>query len=223
MNVSEAVDSRRSVRAFLDQPVDLGMLREVLERAARAPSGGNLQPWRLYVLSGDALSRLKDAMQRRLNTRPTPDLPLDYEVYPSPLGEPYRSERYAVGEAMYAELGIARADKAGRLQQFANNYRFFGAPVALFCYVDRGMGPPQWSDLGMYLQTVMLLLRERGLDSCAQECWSVYHREVAAQLSPPEEWMLFCGMAIGHADPDAPVNRLRSRRLPLDQFVQWRS
>jgi len=223
MNVSEAVDSRRSVRAFLDQPVDLGMLREVLERAARAPSGGNLQPWRLYVLSGDALSRLKDAMQRRLNTRPTPDVPLDYEVYPSPLGEPYRSERYAVGEAMYAELGIARADKAGRLQQFANNYRFFGAPVALFCYVDRGMGPPQWSDLGMYLQTVMLLLRERGLDSCAQECWSVYHREVAAQLSPPEEWMLFCGMAIGHADPDAPVNRLRSRRLPLDQFVQWRS
>lgn len=223
MNVSEAVDSRRSVRAFLDQPVDLGMLREVLERAARAPSGGNLQPWRLYVLSGDALSRLKDAMQLRLNTRPTPDLPLDYEVYPSPLGEPYRSERYAVGEAMYAELGIARADKAGRLQQFANNYRFFGAPVALFCYVDRGMGPPQWSDLGMYLQTVMLLLRERGLDSCAQECWSAYHREVAAQLSPPEEWMLFCGMAIGHADPDAPVNRLRSRRLPLDQFVQWRS
>lgn len=223
MNVSEAVDSRRSVRAFLDQPVDLGMLREVLERAARAPSGGNLQPWRLYMLSGDALSRLKEAMQRRLNTRPAPDLPLDYEVYPSPLGEPYRSERYAVGEAMYAELGIARADKAGRLQQFANNYRFFGAPVALFCYVDRGMGPPQWSDLGMYLQTVMLLLRERGLDSCAQECWSVYHREVAAQLSPPEEWMLFCGMAIGHADPDAPVNRLRSRRLPLDQFVQWRS
>ena len=223
MNVSEAVDSRRSVRAFLNQPVDLGMLREVLERAARAPSGGNLQPWRLYVLSGDALSRLKDAMQLRLNTRPTPDLPVDYEVYPSPLGEPYRSERYAVGEAMYAELGIARADKAGRLQQFANNYRFFGAPVALFCYVDRGMGPPQWSDLGMYLQTVMLLLRERGLESCAQECWSVYHREVAAQLSPPAEWMLFCGMAIGHADPDAPVNRLRSRRLPLDQFVQWRS
>ena len=223
MNVSEAVDSRRSVRAFLDQPVDLGMLREVLERAARAPSGGNLQPWRLYVLSGDALSRLKDAMQLRLNTRPTPDLPLDYEVYPSPLGEPYRSERYAVGEAMYAELGIAREDKAGRLQQFADNYRFFGAPAALFCYVDRGMGPPQWSDLGMYLQTVMLLLRERGLDSCAQECWSVYHREVAAQLSPPAEWMLFCGMAIGHADPDAPVNRLRSRRLPLDQFVQWRS
>ena len=223
MNVSEAVDSRRSVRAFLNQPVDLGMLREVLERAARAPSGGNLQPWRLYVLSGDALSRLKDAMQLRLNTRPTPDLPVDYEVYPSPLGEPYRSERYAVGEAMYAELGIAREDKAGRLQQFASNYRFFGAPAALFCYVDRGMGPPQWSDLGMYLQTAMLLLRERGLDSCAQECWSVYHREVAAQLSPPAEWMLFCGMAIGHADPDAPVNRLRSRRLPLDQFVQWRS
>ncbi|MEC9360100.1 MAG: nitroreductase [Pseudomonadota bacterium] len=223
MNVSEAVDSRRSVRAFLNQPVDLGMLREVLERAARAPSGGNLQPWRLYVLSGDALSRLKDAMQLRLNTRPTPDLPVDYEVYPSPLGEPYRSERYAVGEAMYAELGIAREDKAGRLQQFASNYRFFGAPAALFCYVDRGMGPPQWSDLGMYLQTAMLLLRERGLDSCAQECWSVYHREVAAQLSPTAEWMLFCGMAIGHADPDAPVNRLRSRRLPLDEFVQWRS
>lgn len=223
MNVSQAVDSRRSVRAFLDRPVDLERLRDVLERAARAPSGGNLQPWRLFVLSGDALSRFKEAMQARLNTRPTPDLPLDYAIYPSALGEPYRSERFAIGEAMYAELGIAREDKAGRRQQFANNYRFFGAPVALFCYVDRGMGPPQWSDLGMYLQTVMLLLRERGLDSCAQECWSVYHREVAAQLAPPDDWMLFCGMAIGHADPNAAVNRLRSRRLPLDQFVQWRS
>lgn len=221
MNVSEAVDSRRSVRAFLERPVEPALLREVLGLAARAPSGGNLQPWRLYVLSGAALQRLKDAMQQRLARQPSPDLPLDYEIYPSPLGEPYRSERFAIGEAMYAELGIAREDKARRLQWFANNYRFFGAPAALFCYVDRGMGRPQWADLGMYLQTVMLLLRERGLDSCAQEAWSVYHGEVAKRLSPPDEWMLFCGMAIGYADPDAAVNRLRSRRLPLEQFVQF--
>lgn len=219
MHVTEAVERRRSVRAFLDRAVDLDLLREVLTLAARAPSGGNLQPWRIFVLANEPLARLKQAMALRLKTQPTPDLPLDYEVYPSPLGEPYRSERYAVGEAMYERLGIARENKAGRLTWFSNNYQFFGAPAALMCYIDRGMGRPQWSDLGMYLQTVMLLLQERGLSSCAQECWSVYHREVAAVVSPPAEWMLFAGMAIGYEDTAAPVNGLRTRRLPLEEFA----
>lgn len=221
MDVSTAVAQRRSVRAYTDRAVDIGLLRQLLEQAARAPSGGNLQPWHVYLLANQPLARLKSAMAARLAQRPTPDLPLEYEVYPSPLGEPYRSERFAVGEALYEQLGIPREDKVGRLQWFSRNYQFFGAPAALMCYVDRGMGKPQWSDLGMYLQTLMLLLQQHGIASCAQECWSVYHREVAEQLSPPPQLMLFCGMAIGYADERAPVNRVRTRRLPLEQFASF--
>lgn len=222
MNVSEAVATRRSVRAFLDKPVPGQILREVVEQAARAASGGNLQPWRIYVLAGEPMAEFKKVMERRLATGPTSD-PTEYEIYPADLWDPYRTERYAVGEEMYALLGTPRTDKPGRLRQFARNYQFFGAPAGLFCYVDRRMGKPQWSDLGMYLQTVMLLLRAHGLDSCAQECWSVYPRTVGEFLDPPEELMLFCGMSIGYADPDAPVNRLRTRRLPLDQFATFRT
>lgn len=221
MNVSEAVATRRSVRAFLDKPVPGHILREVVEQAARAASGGNLQPWRIYVLAGEPMAEFKELMERRVATGPTSD-PTEYEIYPADLWDPYRTERYAVGEEMYALLGTPRTDKPGRLRQFARNYQFFGAPAGLFCYVDRRMGKPQWSDLGMYLQTVMLLLRSRGLDSCAQECWSVYPKTVGKFLNPPEELMLFCGMSIGYADPDAPVNRLRTRRLPLDQFATFR-
>lgn len=221
MNVSEAVRTRRSVRAFLDRPVSGQELREVLNLAARAASGGNLQPWRLFVLGGEPLAALKAGMRRRLTEGPTSE-PLDYEIYPANLKEPYRGERYAVGEQLYALLGIPREDKIGRMSQFQRNFEFFGAPAALFCYIDRSMGRPQWSDLGMYLQTVMLLLRERGMDSCPQECWSIYPRTIAEFLEPPEDWLLFCGMAIGYADQDAAVNRLESRRLPLEAFASFR-
>lgn len=221
MNVSDAVRTRRSVRAFLDTPVDGEVLREVLSSAARAASGGNLQPWRLFVVGGEPLAAMKERLRQRLYEQPASE-PLEYDIYPPDLWEPYRTERFVVGEEMYALLGAARGDKIGRMRQFQRNFEFFGAPAALFCYVDRRMGRPQWSDLGMYLQTVMLLLRERGLDSCAQECWAVYPRTVAALLNPPDELMLFCGMAIGHADADAPVNRLATRRLPLDQFASFR-
>lgn len=221
MNVSDAVRTRRSVRAFLDRPVDGELLREVLELAARAASGGNLQPWRLFVLGGEPLAALKERMRARIYEQPASE-PLDYDIYPADLWEPYRTERFVVGEELYALLGIPRADKIGRMHQFQRNFAFFGAPAALFCYVDRRMGRPQWSDLGMYLQTLMLLLRERGLDSCPQECWSVYPRTIAQFLNPPEEWMLFCGMAIGYADTDAPVNRLRTRRLKLEEFASFR-
>lgn len=221
MSVSEAVRSRRSVRAFLDRPVPAALLREVVELAARAPSGGNVQPWKLYVLAGQPLAELKALMKARLPAAPQGE-PSEYEIYPANLWEPHRSERYKVGEDMYALLGVGRENKFGRLLQFARNYEFFGAPAALFCYIDRRMGPPQWSDLGMYLQTLMLLLRERGLDSCAQECWSVYHQTVGSFLGAPGECLLFCGMAIGYADPAAPVNRLETRRLPLAQFAEFR-
>ena len=220
MNVTDAVRTRRSVRAFLDRPVPPALLREAIELAARAPSGGNVQPWKLYVVGGEVLARIK-ALAAERQRRADPDERPEYAIYPPNLWEPHRTTRFEVGEQLYGALGVPREDKLGRLQQFARNFEFFGAPAALFCYVDRRMGPPQWSDLGMLLQTLMLLLRERGLDSCAQECWSIYPKTVGSVLQPPAELMLFCGMAIGYADEAAPVNGFRSRRLALDAFAQF--
>ncbi|HWU95848.1 MAG TPA: nitroreductase [Sphingomonas sp.] len=220
MNVSEAVASRRSVRAFLDKPVDMALLRDLIERAGRAPSGGNLQPWHIHVVSGPAMDRLKAIMRARLAEAPFGDPP-EYAVYPSPLGEPYRSRRFQVGEAMYAGLGIPREDKTARLRWFAGNWQFFGAPVGLFCTLPRDHGAPQWSDCGMFLQTLMLLLREAGLDSCPQEAWSAHHATVRDFLGLPEAQMLFTGMAIGFRDPDSPLNQFPVARAPLDEWARF--
>ncbi len=223
MSVSEALDTRLSVRDFLPTPVPAATIRRVLERASRAPSGGNLQPWHIDVLAGEPLQALKDTMQRRLAEVASGDRSeqSEYDIYPKELVAPYRDYRFKLGEDMYARLGIPREDKPGRLRWFARNYQFFGAPLALFCSVDRRMGPPQWSDLGMYLQSVMLLLREEGLDSCPQECWSVYPKTVGEAIGIPPERMLFTGMAIGYRNPEHPVNGLRADRAPLEAFARF--
>ncbi|MBF6992296.1 MULTISPECIES: nitroreductase [Cupriavidus] len=220
MKVSQAVASRKSVRGFLDKPVPADTIRRVLDAAARAPSGGNLQPWHIHVIGGEALERLRGIMRERIAHTPKGE-DREYNVYPPELVAPYRDRRFEVGEALYHYLGIPREDKARRLAQFASNFTFFGAPLALFCTVDRRMGPPQWSDLGMYLQTVMLLLREEGLDSCAQECWAMYPETIGSFLQLPAERMLFTGMAIGFEDPEAPANQLRAARAPLAEFAEF--
>lgn len=221
MNVSDAIATRRSVRGFIDRPVDPVLLREILEKAARAPSGGNLQPWHIYVVGGDELTRLKEIMARRIFEAPRGE-ETEYDIYPKALGEPYSARRFEVGEDLYGALGIPRENKTARMQWFARNFMFFGAPVALFCYVNRYMGPPQWSDLGMYLENVMLLLREAGLDSCPQECWAIYPGTIADFLKPPAERMLFTGMAIGWKDPDDPANTVQAKRVPLGDFAEFR-
>jgi nitroreductase len=217
MNVSDAVASRASIRAFLPDPMPTELLVEVLRKAARAPSGGNLQPWQVTLLNGEGMARFRAMMAPRLAGGLAD--PPEYPVYPSPMGEPYRTRRFAIGEAMYALLGIPRADRSARLRWFARNWDFFGAPAGLFLHVDRAMGAAQWSDLGGYLQTVMLLLREAGLDTCPQEAWSVQHGAVARFLGTKPELMLFCGLAIGHRDPGAPVNALASLRAPAAEWL----
>jgi nitroreductase len=220
MNVSEAVASRRSVRGFLAQPVDPAVIRRVVEKAARAPSGGNLQPWHIDVVGGEKLNDLKAIMARTTQENPRGE-PTEYDIYPKELPSPYRDYRFGVGEDLYGALGIPREDKFARLMWFARNFQFFGAPVALFCSVQRTMGPPQWSDLGMYLQTVMLLLREEGLDSCAQECWAIYPKTIGNFLNLAEGRMLFCGMSIGFADEADKANQWQSRRAPLADFASF--
>ena len=222
MNVSEAVASRMSCRAFLDTPVPGDTVRAILDAARRAPSGGNLQPWWVYALAGEPLAELKSAVRAQVMANPRGDGSNEYDIYPPGLGEPYRTRRFKAGEDLYATIGIPREDKLARLLQLARNYDFFGAPVGLFFYVDRSLGPPQWSDVGMYMQTVMLLARERGLHTCAQEIWSLVPVTVQKQLDVPANLMLFSGMALGYADPSHPINTLRTERAALDEFVRMK-
>ncbi|MFJ6852908.1 nitroreductase [Streptomyces sp. NPDC091271] len=218
MDVYEAVTSRRAVRGFTDQHVPQEALDRVLSTAARTPSGSNIQPWHAYVLAGDPLAVLKKRVGERLAAGDPFDEP-EYEQYPSTLKSPYRERRSAFGEQRYGALGIPRENIEARQRAASANWDCFGAPTALFCYIDRNMGRPQWSDVGMYLQTVMLLLRVEGLHSCPQMAWAKFHRTVAEILSPPEELLLFCGMSIGFED--ATVDHARTGRAPLDRTVTF--
>ena len=226
MNVSEAVERRTSVRAFLSDPVPGEVVRDILARALRAPSGGNLQPWRVHALAGPVLAEFRTLMSGRVAEAATaggrPGEAPEYAVYPEALHEPYRTRRFAVGEGMYAALGVAREDRAARLAWFARNFDLFGAPVALFFSLDRRMGPPQWADLGMLMQTVMLLAVERGLDTCAQEAWSAWPTTVGGFLDLAPHEMLFAGMALGRRDPAHPLAEFRSDRAPLDEVAVLR-
>ncbi|WP_332836105.1 nitroreductase [Flavisphingomonas formosensis] len=218
--MSEAVATRRSIRHFLPDPVDPVVLRRVLDKARAAPSGGNLQPWNSHVLSGAALARLCEAIAAVLPLGRAAHAP-EYPIYPAALDGRYSASRHEVGEAMYAALGVTREDKKGRLAQFARNYRAFGAPMLMLVHMPRYMGPPQWADVGMWLQTVMLLLREEGLDSCAQEAWAVYQREIRACVAIPEDHILFCGVSIGRRAADRPVNGFPVSRVPLEESVTF--
>lgn len=220
LSVSEAVARRRSRRAFLDTPVAPALLRTILAKAQRAPSGGNLQPWVVHVLAGTELRRFKHMIAERRAANPFGEGP-EYVIYPDPLVEPYKTRRSQCAEDMYATLGIARSDKAARIDFIAGNFDFWGAPAALFLCIDRRLGATQWVDLGLYLQTVMLLCSEAGLATCAQEFWTLWHETVAEFLELPDEVMPFCGLAIGHADPDHPVNGLITARAELTENVHF--
>lgn len=220
MNVTEALAARRSTRAFLDRPVDRSLIEAIIADAARAPSGGNLQPWHLVVVTGARLETLKALMRTRTQEDPRGE-PMEYAIYPTGLVSPYEDRRQAIGEAMYARLGIPREDRESRRAWFSRNFQLFDAPVGIFCHVDRMMGPPQWSDLGMFLQSLMLRATQAGLATCPQECWAMYSATMRNFLSLPDQHMLFCGIALGHADETAAVNGLVSPRAPLDEFVRF--
>ncbi|WP_395614800.1 nitroreductase [Sphingorhabdus sp.] len=220
MNVTEAVTSRRSVRQFLDKPVDQAILERVLAKAQRSPSGGNTQPWNAVILTGAPLADLTAKIKAKVATAPLGD-GHEYSIYPKGLDGRYEEQRRGVGKAMFDALGLAREDGAGRLAQVGKNWDSFGAPVQLFTYTRKYMGPPQWSDMGMWLQTVMLLLREEGLDSCAQEIWAMYGTTMREILNIDDDHIFFCGMAIGYRDSDAAVNNFSVPRVEMDQAIRW--
>jgi len=217
MNVSQAVAYRRSVRVFEKRAIDMEVLRDCLDKARQSPSGGNVQPWHAAVLSGDRLEKLKAAAKANPPGTQKPE----YAIYPSGLTDPYRARRSANGEAMYASIGLERENKAGRMMHLGRNYEMFGAPVGLFLHTPQFMGPPQWSDMGMWLQTLMLLLVEAGLDSCAQESWAMLPETVKSIAEIPDDHLFFCGLAIGYAAKDAPLNIFDNPRAPLKETIRF--
>lgn len=217
MKVTDAIKSRKSVRQFTDQPVSEDVVREILDISRWAPSGGNLQPWKVHVLTGDPLNAFVSDVDDKLMSGKMEDP--EYEVYPPKLTEPYRTRRRVIGQNLYDLIGVAREDKMGKLQQLAKNYQFFGAPVGLFFVIDRQMEIGQYVDLGIFLQSIMLKAREKGLHTCAQEAWSSWPQTISQHLSLPENEMIFCGMALGYEDETAIINKLQSEREEVTEFA----
>lgn len=220
--VDAAITSRRSIRAFLPTPVPREQIEQILAVAARAPSGTNVQPWRVHVLAGEARVRLSariraaydDPEERAQHTE-------EYAYYPTEWRSPYIDRRRKVGWDLYGLLGIGKADKQRMHEQHGRNYEFFDAPVGLIFTIDRIMRQGSWLDYGMFLQNVMVAARARGLDTCPQAAFTQFHRVIAAELGLLPDEMVVCGMALGHADPDAAENQLVTEREPVAGFARF--
>lgn len=220
MNISDAIKSRISTRRFLDQPVTEEQIREILEIARWAPSGGNLQPWKVHVVTGAGRERLIETVKKAIAANPLSD-ESELAIYPPKLAEPWRTRRYEVGEALYAILGIPREDKPARIAHLMRNHEFFGAPAGLFFSLDRQFDKGQWAHLGMFMQSIALAAIGKGLATCMQEAWAARAKTVSAFLGLAENEQLYCGMALGYADREAKVNQLRSSRVAVDDFTTF--
>jgi nitroreductase len=206
-----------TVRQFLDKPVPLKTIREIIETAKRAPSGGNLQPWTVHVLVGEPLKALIEDVDQKLQ-KGVVETP-EYNVYPPELVDPYKTRRRVVGQQLYDLIGVPRSDTPGKLKQLSRNFRFFDAPVGLFFVLHRQMEIGQYADVGMFMENIMLLAREYGLDTCPQEAWARWPETLKTHLSLADHEMLFCGMALGYRDDEAVINNLVSEREEFENFV----
>ena len=222
--VDAAITTRRSLRAFLPDPIPRQTIEEILAVASRAPSGTNTQPWKVYVLTGEAKAALSakiaaaydDPAQRAAHTE-------EYAYYPTEWKAPFIDRRRKVGWDLYGLLGIAKTDKQRMHVQHRRNYEFFGAPVGLMFTIDRAMQQGSWLDYGMFLQSIMIAARGRGLDTCPQAAFMQFHRIISAHVGAPDNEQVVCGMSLGHADPNAIENSLVTEREPVSGFARFLS
>ena len=217
--VDEAIRSRRSVRGFLSTPVPAETIREILRVASYAPSGSNIQPWKVHVITG----RTRDAMSAALlgahaNNKPETR---EYQYYPTKWRSPYIERRRQTGWGLYSTVGVAKGDRQGSARQHGRNYALFGAPVAFIFCIDNDLEKGSWLDFGMFLQNIMVAARGRGLHTCPQAAFTQFHRIIAEQLGLPSNEMLVCGMALGFADPGKVENTLVTEREPVERFVRF--
>ena len=220
-HVSDAIESRRCVRAFSPEPISGDAVQDMLATASRAASGGNLQPWRLYVLAGEAREALVDRVAEKMKETPFGDGP-EYDIYPKELTEPYVARRRKVAVEMYELAGIKGSDSAARAAQMGRNFSFFDAPVGMILTIDKQMGPPQFVDLGIFLGNLMLLAREQGFHTCPQEAWSLWGKTIREVVGVPDNELVFCGLALGYPDAAAPINRLKTERASVADFADLR-
>jgi nitroreductase len=220
MDASTAIRRRGSTRAFLDRPVAPDRVRAVLDAARFAPSGSNIQPWQVHVVSGIVRDEICAAVRAAALQSPAGH-PWPYQYYPATWREPYLARRRACGWGLYSLLGIKRGDREAGLAQELRNYEFFGAPVGLFFFIDDDLGPGSWLDYGMFLEAIMVAATAEGLATCPQAAWAPFHEIIRTRLAVPQSQMLICGMALGYAAPDAPVNRYRPARLAVEEFTTW--
>jgi len=225
MSVVELLHRRRSVRGFLSKPVSKELISDLLRAAARSPSGTNMQPWRVYVLMGDAKDRLvREVLAKREEEphREKPPRPYgEYDYNPEPLFEPYLTRRRTVGFALYQLLGVARGDRAASWVMARRNFEFFGAPVGLIFTIDKSLQQGSWLDYGIFLQSLMLAANDVGLGTCAQAAWRHYHDIIRSICKLPENEIVVCGMSLGYADHDAQANKLTTEREPLENFATF--
>jgi len=219
MHVSDAIKQRQSTRAFLDKPVKRETVNAILDTARWAPSGVNMQPWRVAVVSGQSKQRLAEAIIAARESE-TPENP-DYRYYPQEWFEPYKGRRKETGLALYGALGIGREDKEQRIAAWYNNYRFFGAPVGLLVFLDRRLAKGSWIDIGIFIQNIMLAAEAEGLATCPQASLAEYPDIVRDTLGIDNDWALACGIALGYPDKSAAVNGYRTPREPVEAFTSW--
>jgi nitroreductase len=217
-DVFEAARSRRSIRAYRPDPVSPALLREIVAVARHAPSGSNIQPWRVHVLTGATLKRVGAAIQNAFLSD-EPGHKRDYNYYTDPIHEPYLTRRRQCGWGLYGLLGIARGDHAKSKAYRATNYNFFGAPAGLIFSIDRKLEKGSWLDYGMFLQTIMLAARARGLHTCPEAAIASYPDIVRRELGISAEWTVICGMAMGRADSSARINAFQPPRIELDEYA----
>ncbi len=218
--VIEAISSRRSVRAFLPTPVERRTVEKILTAAARAPSGTNMQPWRVHVLTGTAKERLCAAVLHAAESGPEQHRG-EYAYYPAVFPEPYLTRRRVVGWGLYGLLGIRKGDTDRMRAQHARNFVFFDAPVGMIFTIDRVLERGSWLDFGMFLENIMIAARGFGLHTCPQAAFAPYHKVIRAELGIPEDQVVVCGMSLGHEDTAAPENALRTEREPLERFAEF--
>jgi len=218
-DVFAAARTRRSVRAYKPDAVSLETVREIVALGRHAPSGSNIQPWRVHVLTGATLQRVGDALRQAfLSGAPERR---DYRYYTDPIEEPYLARRRECGWGLYGTLGIARGDRGKSKAYRATNYNFFGAPAGLVFSIDRKLEKGSWLDYGMFLQTIMLAARARGLHTCAEASIANYPDIVRRELGISEDWIVICGMALGYADPDAVINTFQPPRIGLAEYATF--
>lgn len=219
ITVEDAIRGRKSTRAFLTKPVPRELIARILTTAGRAPSGSNIQPWKVFVIDGKQRDEIAADLLQRYDT--VGEGAREYEYYPTKWYEPYLARRRACGWGLYSTMGITRDDKAGMHAQRRQNYEFFGAPTAMIFTLDRQLEKGSWLDTGMFIQSIMIAARQFGLETIPQAALANYHEVLRARLGIPDDEIVICGMGIGYPDTSAKVNSFTTEREPLENFVTW--